>query len=243
MKVSDISKKVETESTTGKESLAEAGSKANAFIVWIPANVRGSKYYETSAISYLVYMTDEIQTAEDAINWVNNNKEQVLQELDAKRRSVGNYGRTIRWVKNPAAKNVFFKDRYRVTVTTVGGKRHATANMKGNQLSTLDSDPVKESANDPIVPFCKSCDSILNKTKPVKDKNGHESCPFCRHGNIKYTELSRLVQEDIITEKREQTVWVGPDVKGTMREGKVLKKFNSIEDWDKFFFEHQDKLV
>ncbi len=83
------------------------------FYVSIPANVYTGKYYDYQYIQYVVYKgMGGVETEQDAIEWVNNNQDKVLDELDRRRTRSGM--RSVRAVGKPASKNVFFKDKYRV---------------------------------------------------------------------------------------------------------------------------------
>lgn len=84
-----------------------------AFQVAIPANVYAGRYYDYRATAYNVFIGYAgVDTEQDAIDWVNNNKDQVLAEIDMNKIISGN--RKRRAVKKPAEKNVFFKETYNV---------------------------------------------------------------------------------------------------------------------------------
>jgi len=84
------------------------------FIVHVPANVYAGKYYDYQTFSVPVRASDEIKTEQDAIRWVNNNKQKVLDAAN-KSRLIG--GR--RRVPTPVEKNVFFKNTYHVKKSEV----------------------------------------------------------------------------------------------------------------------------
>lgn len=77
--------------------------KMKAFQVAIPANVYTGKYYDYRVYPYhVVQGEDGVETPEDAVQWVLNNKDQVLDKFQKARYN----GRRI--IMNPASKNVFF---------------------------------------------------------------------------------------------------------------------------------------
>lgn len=80
------------------------------FYVYIPANVYSGKYYNHEGYRFKVPVTDEVKTEQDAINWVNSHKQEVLKYIDGRKSQSGK-----RMVKSPVDKNVFFKDKYAVT--------------------------------------------------------------------------------------------------------------------------------
>lgn len=83
------------------------------FNVQIPANVYTGKYHDYQTARYTVFKgMDGVETEQDAIDWINNHKEQVLADLDSRRIPYGD--RKVKLVRTPAAKNVFFKDKYYV---------------------------------------------------------------------------------------------------------------------------------
>ena len=99
------------------------------FNVHIPANVYSGKYHDYRTAQYMVFKgMDGVETAQDAIDWVNNHKDQVLADLDSRRIPYGN--RKVKLVRTPAAKNVFFKDKYHVKPGKVS--RSSTAPAKAN---------------------------------------------------------------------------------------------------------------
>lgn len=85
--------------------------------VHIPANIYDGKYYDKRTVPYRI-SKDVAATKEEAIEYVNNNKEQILADIDKRKRRVGD--RLIRYVAKPTEKNVFFKDSYHVRPVTVG---------------------------------------------------------------------------------------------------------------------------
>lgn len=112
----------ETPKLKEKKSLKEGadpinppiGLKSDAFRVHIPANVYDGKYYDHRTYQLLVAVTDETKTEQDAINWVNSHKPEVLKRIDRARTG----GK--RYVPLPLEKNVFFKDKYYVKKTQIG---------------------------------------------------------------------------------------------------------------------------
>jgi hypothetical protein len=85
----------------------------DVFKVNIPANVYDGKYYDYRTVGYTVFKgMDGVETAQDAVNWVNTHRDQVLADLEGRRIASGS--RKIRLVANPAEKNVFFKNTYTV---------------------------------------------------------------------------------------------------------------------------------
>ena len=94
-----------------REVIEEIGNPrtADVFFVYVPANVYAGKYYEKLSYRMVVPVSDEVQTEQDAINWVNNNKKAVL---DAANKSTVQGGK--RRVPSPVEKNVFFQDKYHV---------------------------------------------------------------------------------------------------------------------------------
>lgn len=97
--------------------------------VHIPANIYDGKYYDKRTVPYRV-SKDVAATKEEAIEYVNNNKEKVLADLDQKRMRVGD--RSIRYVGKPVEKNVFFKDIYHVRPITVGRRMGETVELVGD---------------------------------------------------------------------------------------------------------------
>ena len=78
------------------------------FFVHIPANVYTGKYYELQTYRMVVPVSDEVKTEQDAIKWVNSNKQVVIDAAD--KSTVGGKRR----IKAPTAQNLFFKDKYYV---------------------------------------------------------------------------------------------------------------------------------
>jgi hypothetical protein len=111
-----IKKKI-TESTESDLNLPDGGIEPNVeypvYRVYIPANVYAGKYYDHRHFRYLVYINSRIKTEQDAINWVNNHKDEVLNRVD----KIKTGGK--RYVGHPIEKNMFFKDSYTVKKTSV----------------------------------------------------------------------------------------------------------------------------
>lgn len=74
-----------------------------AYLVPIPANVYAGKYYDFRTYPYFVIKgEDGVETPEDAVQWVLNNKDKVLDKFQKARQN----GRRI--IMNPVEKNTFF---------------------------------------------------------------------------------------------------------------------------------------
>lgn len=90
----------------GRPITEEPGSEwkqMKAFQVAIPANVYSGKYYDYRVYPYHVIQgQDGVETPEDAVQWVLNNQDKVLDKFQKARYN----GRRI--IMNPASKNVFF---------------------------------------------------------------------------------------------------------------------------------------
>lgn len=87
----------------------------DTFRVHIRANVFDGRSFDYRVASYTVYKgIDGVETEQDAIDWVNNNKLQVLAELDVCRSGTDSNRRTY---KSPIEKNVFFAGEYYVTAS------------------------------------------------------------------------------------------------------------------------------
>lgn len=95
------------------QSTAPPRGPQEVFIVHVPANVYAGKYYEAKTVRIYVPVAD-VQTPEGAMAWVNNNKQQVLQQI-AKKKTQG--GRN--YVARPVEKNVFFRDKYYTPKITI----------------------------------------------------------------------------------------------------------------------------
>jgi hypothetical protein len=83
------------------------------WLVNVPANIYAGKYYDFRTVRVKVPMSIAA-TEQDAIDWVNNNKEEVLRGIDSKRAYGGK-----RYVASPVEKNVFFKNDYHVMPSKV----------------------------------------------------------------------------------------------------------------------------
>ncbi len=105
-------KKLRDEKMNG---INEASIEQDMWIVYIPANMYAGKYYEIGSYPYKVPV-DVAPTQEDAIEYVNNNQEQILAELENSRVRYGN--RSIPRIgprRSGGVKgNVFFRDSYHV---------------------------------------------------------------------------------------------------------------------------------
>lgn len=84
-----------------------------AYRVHIPSNIYTGKYYDYSSYGYIVDINDNIRTPQDAINWINDNKTEVLEKMDKIKFKYGNSIR--RFFPKDIQNNVFFKKSYRVT--------------------------------------------------------------------------------------------------------------------------------
>jgi 8-oxo-dGTP pyrophosphatase MutT (NUDIX family) len=91
------------------EELGTPNTPTPVFFVHVPANVYAGKHYEHKTFRMVVPVSDEVATEEDAIRWVNNNKQQVLDAANDSRVEGGK-----RRVPLPVEKNLFFKPKYYV---------------------------------------------------------------------------------------------------------------------------------
>lgn len=91
--------------------------------VHIPANIYDGKYYDHRTVPVNV-SKDVAPTEQDAVEYVNNNKEKFLSQIDKKRMKVGD--RSIRYVQKPTERNVFFRDHYHVRSTTLAPRLPST---------------------------------------------------------------------------------------------------------------------
>jgi hypothetical protein len=91
------------------EELSTGPKTVQVFFVYVPANVYAGKYYEKMSYRMVVPVSDEVQTEQDAIKWVNSNKQAVLDAANKSRVQGGK-----RRILEPVEKNVFFQDKYHV---------------------------------------------------------------------------------------------------------------------------------
>jgi hypothetical protein len=98
-----------------KENMSNVleGQEIDVWMVHIPANIYAGKYYDFRTVRVKVPM-DIAKTKEEAIKYVNDNKEAMLANIDKKRAYGGK-----RYVKAPVEKNVFFKNDYSVVPSKV----------------------------------------------------------------------------------------------------------------------------
>lgn len=82
------------------------------FAVHVPANVYDGKYYDYRTKPFNVTIGEKVQTEQDAIDYVNNHQEEVLENFNRARFRYGNTSR--RAVPKDVRNNVFFKPTYAV---------------------------------------------------------------------------------------------------------------------------------
>ena len=113
-------------------SLDNEFNEFDIFKVYIPANVYHGKWYGYGIYIYKITKNDRIATEQDAIDWVNSHKDEVLQRIGSERRN----GRRV--VMNPVEKNVFFKPTYKVAPSKIAAR---TDRYSVNESSDQTTDP------------------------------------------------------------------------------------------------------
>lgn len=109
--------------------ITEATYTTEGWRVHIPANIYDGKYYDFRTVP-VVITKSLAPTEQDAIDYINSNKEAILAKLDKKRMTVGS--RSIRYVGKPVEKNVFFKDSYHVRPVVLG---HSADQLPNSAIS------------------------------------------------------------------------------------------------------------
>jgi hypothetical protein len=102
----------------------------DVWMVHIPANIYDGKYYDFRTVRVKVPM-DIAKTKDEAIKYVNDNKEAMLADIDKKRAYGGK-----RYVKAPVEKNVFFKNDYSVVPSKVLVSEASLSKMHGTKKTS-----------------------------------------------------------------------------------------------------------
>jgi hypothetical protein len=156
------------ESEKVNENHAPSGYQTyDVFGVNIPANVYDGKYYDYRTVKYTVFKgMDGVETEQDAVNWVNTHRDQVLADLAARRTQSGKLV-----IAKPAEKNVFFKDNYTVKPSQI--TRATDAPPKANfdptamtQTQPVDSKPTAQVSEDKALSMGGALKNALAKAEP-----------------------------------------------------------------------------